>query len=183
MNSSNQTWQAALIARYPHLFNQELYGRVIAPGYPTTGDGWQDLVRRAVERIAAAVSEAPGSLRITQIKEKFGTLRLYTWAGTGFTDVMDVAVNEAIELAEARSACTCEKCGSPGRLFKSGGWYLTACDEHGKGEPVRERPRLENLRLTRRVIDGKRVVSARRYIRETDSFVEIDPYPFNLDEE
>ena len=38
-------------------------------------------------------------------------------AGPGFTNAMDAAVEEAIELAEARSACTCEQCGEPGRLF------------------------------------------------------------------
>ena len=56
----------------------------------------QELVRRAVERIAAAVSAAPDSLLLTQIKEKFGTLRLSTWPGLGFTDAMDAAVEEAM---------------------------------------------------------------------------------------
>src|ERR1700756_1687587 len=100
--NTNPTWQANLVARYPQLFNQEFDGRVVAPGFPSVGDGWQELVQRAVERIAAAISAAPDSLRITRIKEKFGTLRLYTWPGPGFTDAMDAAVEEAIKLAEAR---------------------------------------------------------------------------------
>jgi hypothetical protein len=177
----NRTWQADLVARYPALFNQEINGRVLAPGFPCVGDGWRDLVQRAIERIAAAVSEAPDCLRITQIKEKFAAIRIYWWGGPGFTDVMAAAVEEAIELAEARSACTCEQCGEPGRLYQIAGWYKTACDVHGEGTPVASRrPNLGNPRITRRLIDGNVVVRARRYIRATDAFEEVDPSTHNL---
>jgi hypothetical protein len=114
--------QAQLVGRHLRLFNREFNGRVVAPGLPSVGDGWQELVQRAVERIAAAVSAEPNSLLITQIKEKFGTLRLSTWPGPGFTDAIDAAVEEAIKLAEARFACTCEQWGAPG-------WSYT----HAKG--------------------------------------------------
>jgi hypothetical protein len=183
-NPTNRSWQADLVARYPNLFNTEIHGQIRRPGWPEVGDGWQDLVQRAVERIDAAVTAAPDSLRITQIKEKFATIRIYWFSGPGFTNAMDAAVEEAIELAEARSACTCEQCGEPGRLFKSGGWFLTACDTHGKGNPVtNHRPEDENVHVTERVVDGKHVVRARRYIRATDSFEEVDPTTLNLDEE
>jgi hypothetical protein len=121
-NQGGLIWQAQLVGRHLQLFNREFHGLVVAPGFPSVGDGWQELVRRAVERIAAAVSAAPDSLLLTQIKEKFGTLRLSTWPGLGFTDAMDAAVEEAIKLAEARSACTCEQWGAPG-------WSYT----HAKG--------------------------------------------------
>jgi hypothetical protein len=75
---TNPTWQAQLVARYPALFNQEINGRVTAPGFPSVGDGWRDLVETAIGRIATAVAAVSGgSLKIGQIKEKFGTLRVY----------------------------------------------------------------------------------------------------------
>jgi len=183
--SANRTWQDDLVARYPNLFDSEIHGQIRRPGSPEVGgDGWQDLVQRAVERIAAAVSAAPDSLRITQIKEKFATIRIYWWAGPGFTDAMRDAVNEIVDLAEARSACTCQQCGEPGRLFKHGGWYKTACDVHGKGERVtNHRPQDENVHVTWRIIGATRTVRARRYIRDTDSFEDVDPSTLDLGEE
>ena len=85
-------------------------------GIPGDGRRRQDLVERAIERIAAAVSGAPGCLKIVQIKEKLATIRIYWSAGAGFTDAMRDAVKEAIDLEEARSTCPREACGEPGRL-------------------------------------------------------------------
>jgi hypothetical protein len=181
-NQTNRTWQADLVARFPHLFDTEIHGQIRRPGFPEVGDGWKDLVQLAIERIAVAVSAAPDSLRITQIKSKFATIRIYWWAGPGFTDAMGDAVDEAVELAEARSACTCETCGEPGRLFKHGGWFLTACETYGKGKPVtNHRPEHENVHVTWRVIGATRTVRARHYIRGTDSFVDVDPSSLDLE--
>jgi hypothetical protein len=181
---TNPTWQSRLVARHPVLFNQDINGRVIAPGHPSVGDGWRDLVETAVGRIAAAVAAAPGgSVKIGQIKEKFGTLRVYLDRRRALSDQTNAAIDEAIELAEARSACTCETCGAEGRLFKSGGWLVTACDAHGKGSPVPQKPGLMNLHVTRGIVDGKRVIRTQRYVRSTDTFEEVDPSGLNLGEE
>jgi hypothetical protein len=178
------TWQSQLVARYPDLFNQEIYGRVIAPGYPGVGDGWRDLVETAMGRIAGAVAAAPrGSVKLGQVKEKFATLRIYLDRRRALSDQANAAIDEAIELAEARSACTCETCGAEGRLFKSGGWFMTACDAHGKGKPVPQKTGLMNLHVTRGIVDGKRVIRTQRYVRATDTFEEIDPSTLNLGEE
>jgi hypothetical protein len=107
------TWQSQLIARYPDLFNQEIHGRVIAPGYPSVGDGWRDPVETAIDRIATAVAAAPaGSFKFGQIKEKFATVGIYLDRRRALSDMTGAAIDEAIELAEARSACTCETCGA-----------------------------------------------------------------------
>jgi hypothetical protein len=178
------TWQAQLVARYPDLFNQEIHGRVIAPGYPSVGDGWRDLVERAVGRIATAVAATPaGSLKFGQVKEKFATVRIYLDRRRALSDQTNAAIDEAIELAEARSACTCETCGTEGRLFKAGGWFMTACEVHGKGRPVPQKPGLMNLHVTRGVVDGKRVIRAQRYVRATDTFEEVDPCSLNVGED
>jgi hypothetical protein len=70
-----------------------------------------------------------------------------------------------------------------GRLFKTGGWFMTACNKHAKGKPVRERPGSENLHIAHAFVDGKRIVRARRYIRATDSFEEVDPSTVDRGEE
>lgn len=76
------------------------------------GPGWRALVTRAV----AAVTAAGGT--VTQVKEKFGTLRVYYYG----PDV------PAVDAAERESGRVCEACGEPGRMRKRGGWLMTRCD-------------------------------------------------------
>jgi len=183
-NQTNLTWQADLVARYPDLFIEESGGRISTAGYPTCGDGWRDLVETAVGRIATAVAaEPPGSVHITQIKEKFATLRLYWHGRADLTEAAHTTVEEAVSLAEARSACTCETCGAEGRLYKSGGQLLTACDTHARGEAVKVQPGRENIHIVRSLKDGKLfIASCRRYIRESDSFVDVPPSELGIKE-
>jgi hypothetical protein len=169
-------WRNELMQRYPQLFEQG--------GIPTVGDGWQDLLERALKRIAAAVARdgAKASVRIVQIKEKFGTIRIYR-DGHKLSKKALAKIDEAIELAEARSACTCEECGNEGRLYDRKGWYLTRCPRHSAGEPVEIKPGWDNLRVVRTVGRGNAgVTSCRRYDRERDVFVEA-PLPPDFDEE
>jgi len=182
--NSNRTWQAALLARYPTLFIEEFGGRISTPGYPTCGDGWRDLVETAIGRIATAVAAAPpGSVGIDQIKEKFAGLRLYWHGRNNLPEATCAAIEEAIYLAEARSACTCEQCGEPGRLYDKGGYVFTACDQHAQGKAVEVRPDRENVHIVRTLKDGKlSIVSCRRYVRETDSFVDVSPSELGLKE-
>lgn len=59
---------------------------------------------------------------VTQVKEKFGTLRFYYNGG-------DEAIAGMVTMAEAMTAITCEECGSPGKLNR-GGWLSVRCDKH-----------------------------------------------------
>jgi hypothetical protein len=183
-NQTNRTWQDGLVTRYPTLFIEESGGRISNPGWPEVGDGWRDLVETAIGRIASAITAAPpGSVHITQIKEKFGSLRLYWHGHADLTEVAHAAIEEAVHLAEARSACTCETCGEPGRLFKRGGQLLTACDTHARGEAVKVQPGRENILIVRTLKDGKlSIASCRRYVRETDSFVDVPPAELGIKE-
>ena len=183
-SQTNRTWQADLVARYPDIFNQEFAGRVTTPGYPSVGDGWRDLVETAISRIANAVATAPtGSVHINQIKEKFGALRLYWHGRNNLPETACAAIEEAIYLAEARSACTCETCGAEGRLYDKGGYVFTACDQHGQGKAVKVRPGRDNVHIVRTLKDGKlSIVSCRRYVRETDSFVDVSPSELGIKE-
>lgn len=61
---------------------------------------------------------------IAQIKEKFGTLRIYVDGSNRFLDGM-------LHTAEAASARMCELCGAPGTRTRAGGyWIVTLCPEH-----------------------------------------------------
>jgi hypothetical protein len=172
-----------LIARHSGLFTLTQNGQTSTPGWPTCGDGWRGLVETAVGRIADAVAAAPaGSLRIVQVKEKFAGLRLY-WQSAGLSSEIKIAINEAVALASARSICTCEVCAEPGRLFERGGWLLTRCEDHAHGNPVAIRPGRENLHIVRTIDAGRiRIKSCRRYVRETDSFVDVDPRSLGIEE-
>ena len=65
--------------------------------------------------------EAPDQIEYTQIKEKFGTLRVYTNMTDSFCDGV-------IAMAESMSAITCEQCGLPGKA-RNDGWIVTLCEK------------------------------------------------------
>lgn len=59
------------------------------------------------------------SLRVVQVKEKFGGLRFYV---TGADE--NPLVHDRIYMAEVLAATTCERCGQPG---KPGQFLMTLC--------------------------------------------------------
>jgi hypothetical protein len=151
-----------------------------AQGYPECDEGWSDLLERACVRIENAL-DTGDTFKIAQIKEKLGTLRFY-WDGK-LSERAKAEVKEAIALATARSACTCEICGAEGRLHNLGGWLATACAEHAKGQPVPVKPGFENVHIVWGTIDGHvRILSCRRYVRATDSFVDVPPDSLGMQE-
>src|SRR5665213_1212667 len=148
-------WRVELIETYPHLF------RPPAGAFPECGQGWQPLLDRCCARISAALRDGD-RFRFTQVKEKFGTARLY-WTGR-LSDAARPVVEEAIDLAEARSGTTCETCGEEGRLHDHGGWLITRCALHAEGRPVESKPGFENLHLVHRLADGRlRTITCARY--------------------
>ncbi len=84
--------------------------------------------RRAkiVEEELRPIAEIIPQVVVTQVKEKFGTLRFYHGGGDQFVDGL-------VSMAEAMSSVTCETCGAPGKS-RGRGWYYTACDEHTNKE-------------------------------------------------
>jgi hypothetical protein len=63
---------------------------------------------------------------VTQVKEKYGTLRFYYDGG-------DETIDGMVRMAEAMSAITCEVCGDLGKM-RGRHWLYTACDEHTRPE-------------------------------------------------
>ncbi|WP_322886500.1 hypothetical protein U8C31_18200 [Sinorhizobium medicae] len=111
--------------------------------------GWQSLVVEYCDRVEAHLTST-GWLRryfLRQIKEKFGTLRIYlrpkpTMAADKDGSPIEVEdfdqagpevyepLGQIYDDIAARSQQTCEECGKPGELRVLDGWYRTCCDQH-----------------------------------------------------
>ena len=106
---------------FPALFaNRETKGSCLIYGCEH-GDGWYGILRAACNRIASHEEYAGvKTFQFTQIKEKYGTLRLYHYGGDSFCEGV-------VSMAEAMSAMTCERCGERGRP-NDGGWISTLCE-------------------------------------------------------
>ena len=168
------------VEAYPDLFHP-VGDPPAAQGWPEVGEGWRDLLERACVPIRAAVQADRGSFKFTQLKEKYGTARLY-WQGA-LSPEADARVEEIIDLAEARSACTCEICGEVGQLYGPG-WLTTRCAAHAEGRlPVEIRPGFESIHIEERYVGDRRVVRCRRYDRESDGFINVDPRSLGIEEE
>jgi hypothetical protein len=93
------------------------------------GDGWFELINQACQIIDA---HADPDFLFTQIKEKYGTLRMYHNGADSF-------VVGVIAMAEAMSGETCELCGAPGK--RGGvGWITTRCDKCTPSEEAEKEP-------------------------------------------
>ena len=118
-----------LIKKYSHLFEPseirlDETKSCMAWGFEHDA-GWMSIIEDMLEHISEIV-ERKGlkDFYFTQIKEKFGTLRVYT-------SLHDEEISEAIQNYEELSAETCEVCGAPGKL-RRGSWIKCLCDEHAK---------------------------------------------------
>lgn len=115
-----------LIHKYPNLFknvNPESKYPISLFGIETNGPGWDNLIETLCSMINCHVkfNKCP-PVSITQIKEKYGTLRFYIQGG-------DDIVQGMIMFAESYSAYVCEHCGKPATHYAEG-WMQTLCDEH-----------------------------------------------------
>ena len=79
------------------------------------GNGWHGLVDELFDILESRNIEA------TQIKEKFGQLRVYTYPA-------DEEVYDLIEEIEKRSATICETCGAESKIQNRGGWLRSICN-------------------------------------------------------
>ena|ERR1700722_15304582 len=115
-----------IIADFPELYSKHGYSTPERsfPVYFAIGDGWFSLMYELSTAIMEHVRKNPDSLpSITDIKEKYGTLRFYTNGG-------DDIIDDLISKAEDASYTICEKCGNVGELMTSGHWLSVRCPEH-----------------------------------------------------
>ena len=85
------------------------------------GDGWYNILDRFFKMLALQHFE----VKMTQIKEKYGDLRIY--AGYGNNDIENQLISNLIHEAEQASRTTCEICGNKGSITKTAGWYRCRC--------------------------------------------------------
>lgn len=116
--------QNRLFDKYPNLFVQKdldptqtlmCYGL-------NCGDGWFNIVDNLCKLIQKELdAKQIDNVEIVQVKEKFGTLRVYL---NNYND----RIRGLVSFAEAMSGCICETCGLPGKPTTSG-WIKTMCSK------------------------------------------------------
>jgi hypothetical protein len=168
-------WQERLIRRYPDLFVRSFRGAPFAPGYPRCFDGWQHIVSRLAERVAA--SSTASAVHFTHIVAEHGALRVHWTSRCELPSQMELKIEEAVGLAEARSLCTCKDCGAEGRLYASDFLIFPACDVHQRGTPVPVISGFHDVFLRRAIVRDRSALTHVRYDWASDAFVDLRPEP------
>lgn len=115
-----------IILKYPNLFGEPPFDpmkTLIGFGFEV-GEGWRPLLQELFEKMDKLQKEQNLDIRVVQVKEKFGGLRVYI---NGANDDVYALINEA----EAKASKTCETCGKPGKR-QTDGWRYVACEDHIK---------------------------------------------------
>jgi len=132
---SEENFLAEMIEKYPHVFARAADNIRPFPMFGIEcGSGWYPILNQLFACINSHldwINKGKDDIEkvpfiLTQVKEKFGTLRFYYDGG-------DEQIHGMARMAEAMSGVTCEVCGNPGK-FRGRGWYYTACDEHTREE-------------------------------------------------
>jgi hypothetical protein len=106
--------------KYPKMYD-ESYDLYVGPGWHKLIEELSHLIQSRINWSIKTSNPIP-QVKMRQIKEKFGGLRIYYDGG-------DDAIGGMVDMAEAIAEFTCEECGKPGR-YRDGGWIKTLCDEH-----------------------------------------------------
>jgi hypothetical protein len=137
-----------LCEKYPLLFknrNASMMETLMCWGFEH-GDGWYNIINALCDNMQSHIDwshkqhawdlkwnrEHPDEQRpvcepvaqviVTQVKEKFGSLRFYYQGG-------DDAISGMVRMAESMSAVMCEECGAPAET-RGPGWIRTLCEVH-----------------------------------------------------
>jgi len=146
--SVTSTKKVNLYAKYPTLFRHA--GNSALPIYfgIETGDGWYKIVCDMCRKLA----KLSPHIYISQIKEKFGTLRVYIGSDYPITvrseliNKQHMRADAIIDAAERASSRTCETCGAPAKLIETDGkWLLTLCADCFKRYKMRDLPVIDKF--------------------------------------
>jgi hypothetical protein len=111
------------------------------------GYGWYGLVLPIINEIQKFNEKYPDStISITQIKEKWGTLRFYILPSVEYIEGM-------ISIAEEESEHICEICGATGKTVEINGWYETLCENHLKAKKESNYDNKLQAKLYRRAME------------------------------
>ncbi len=132
-NISKDPGLRALIERFPRLF------RGAQPAVRShVSVGWTAIVETLFGGIDAMLSDEEAErFRVEQVKEKFGTLRVYVSfdpIDAAGVNPQPAAMRSLVDAAVAASEVTCYVCGAPGEMRKLGAWLTVRCDAHASRE-------------------------------------------------
>lgn len=99
--------------KYPFVWVKDIYFEC--------DNGWISILENLFNQITKL--NIPDNFKIVQIKEKFGTLRIYAHNST-------IEINKLIREAEITSFTTCEVCGELATLDRTKSWWKTLCEKH-----------------------------------------------------
>jgi hypothetical protein len=92
------------------------------------GDGWFNIINQLCQNIQHHIDwknkekEVVAQVVVSQVKEKYGTLRFYYSGG-------DDTIDGMVSMAASMSGVTCEECGNIGEP-NNGGWIKVLCETH-----------------------------------------------------
>lgn len=85
-------------------------------------EGWYPMLYEMFRLINQTRKRDSTPFSIRQIKEKFGTLRIYASGSEEHEQI--------ISMAEHASSSICAFCSNPGKIDTTSCWHLTRCDAH-----------------------------------------------------
>jgi hypothetical protein len=113
-----------IILKYPELFGEppfDLKKTLVGFGFECS-PYWYPVLEKGFKRISKIVKDKNyDDFRIVQVKEKFGTLRIYTQP---YIEEVENIIREM----ENECLTICENCGAPGKL-RTNGWFSVLCDD------------------------------------------------------
>lgn len=90
------------------------------------GDGWYQLIYDCLQEVEEFCNKNKidtSILHVSQVKEKYASLRIYF---ENYINEIDDIVNKYEEL----SVSICEICGEPGTIKINRGWWRCLCEKH-----------------------------------------------------
>ena len=129
------------IKEYKNKYDPDIYDKEIEPINDLMvfgmqcDNGWYDLLDDLFSKIQVYLNkhlELKRSFKVDEVKEKYGTLRVYYSGG-------DTYIDDLISKAENKSETICEVCGAKGKLcttaydieFLNGSFYKVPSDDRG----------------------------------------------------
>lgn len=132
MNDANEQY---LFTRFNQFFSDRKDPRedLMCFGFEH-GDGWYDIILQLLIDIEEVCHDTNTSIRVMQVKEKYGTLRFYVQVTAGHQPDESIrkhaydTIHALIANAEAQTEYVCEQCGAKAvQPNPSQGWIMTMC--------------------------------------------------------
>jgi hypothetical protein len=107
--------------------------------------GWAGLINQVWDATLAFEKQHSLTVRVQQVKEKFGGLRIYAHFVEEVSREDQDWLRAEIAMAETASLALCEECGAPGEQDVQDYWALTLCPIHQALRAARHASRAVDL--------------------------------------